>query len=149
MARLRRIAKWTGVAATVLIGATDALSQRWCVHRFDSRGGVTALHRGGIGRDWLDPAYSRSGYWPPGWRIEPAYRGYLWWPSWSANSVGRELWVPIWIPLALAAAPTAILFHRDRRRHPRNLPGHCRTCGYNLAGLSPDGPCPECGTPRP
>ncbi len=52
-----------------------------------------------------------------------------------------SLLVPLWIPLAIIAIPTAVLFHRDRRRI---LPGHCRKCGYDLTG-NVSGICPECG----
>lgn len=48
--------------------------------------------------------------------------------------------VPIWIPLSLAAFPTALLWRR--KRGP--LPGRCR-CGYDLTG-NVSGVCPECGT---
>jgi hypothetical protein len=51
------------------------------------------------------------------------------------------VWLPLWLPLVIIAIPTAILWHRDRRRYP---PGHCRQCGYNLTG-NESGKCPEMG----
>jgi len=51
--------------------------------------------------------------------------------------------VPCWLVLLVAAAPTAALWRRDRRRIP---PGHCETCAYNLTG-NVSGRCPECGSP--
>ena len=40
------------------------------------------------------------------------------------------------------AAPTLLMRWLDRPR--RQLPGHCRRCGYDLTGLS-EARCPECG----
>jgi predicted amidophosphoribosyltransferase len=37
------------------------------------------------------------------------------------------------------AAPTALLWHRDRRL---SKPGLCKQCGYDIRGLQT---CPECG----
>jgi hypothetical protein len=48
--------------------------------------------------------------------------------------------IPLWIPGALAAIPTALLWRLDRRRP---APGACR-CGYDLTGNT-SGRCPECG----
>lgn len=61
----------------------------------------------------------------------------------EAPSLGGGDWLrlPLWLPFAVAAAPTLILFYRDRRRPP---PGHCKKCGYDLAG-NVSGRCPECG----
>ena len=48
---------------------------------------------------------------------------------------------PLWTLLALAAIPTALLWHRDRRTVK---PGCCQTCGYDLRASKKV--CPECGT---
>jgi len=55
-------------------------------------------------------------------------------PDWT-------LTLPLWIPFVLIAIPTAALWWRDRCSI---APGHCRRCGYSLAG-NVSGVCPECG----
>jgi hypothetical protein len=52
--------------------------------------------------------------------------------------------LPLWIPFAGIAIPTAWLFWLGRRRP---APGACR-CGYDLTGNT-SGRCPECGQRAP
>jgi hypothetical protein len=71
----------------------------------------------------------------------PYFRTWL--PSFCAvGTCQRTIDVPCWIPFVLLAVPTALLWHRERRRIP---PGHCQKCGYDLTG-NVSGRCPECGT---
>ena len=74
----------------------------------------------------------------PGWntiRIDPP----VFFGQFLLNKKG--VMAPLWIFLTLAAIPTAILWHRDRRTVK---PGHCRMCGYDLRASKKV--CPECGT---
>ena len=48
--------------------------------------------------------------------------------------------MPLWLILAVAAAPAAYLWRRHRR-YPKS---HCQSCGYDLTGNT-SGVCPECG----
>ena len=77
------------------------------------------------------------------------------WP-WLPKRITTSPWpgidavlVPLYIPFTLLALPTALLFHRDRRSVRWAIAGRCRRCGYNLAGLPPTTPCPECGRRAP
>ncbi len=71
---------------------------------------------------WLPEVSARDPYGPPRYRF------------W--------LYVPLWVPLVVAAVLT-LLAWRWKRRTP---PGTCRSCGYDLTG-NVSGRCPECGTP--
>jgi hypothetical protein len=67
-----------------------------------------------------------------------------WWfesmsgPGGQVGTVG----IPLWMPLAAMIAAGAWLAFQHRRRS-----GHCPKCDYDLAGLEPGAPCPECGRP--
>lgn len=53
--------------------------------------------------------------------------------------------LPAWpIPLLLWT-PAAALLCSGYLARKRAITGMCKSCGYELAGLSSDAPCPECG----
>ncbi len=58
-------------------------------------------------------------------------------PIWPAFLINSALYATLWF--ALLFIPTAL---RPRARRRRNA---CLSCGYDLQGLSPTTPCPECG----
>ena len=66
-----------------------------------------------------------------------------WKMDWRVDSTLEYLRVPLWMPGPVFATISSIAWRldcRDRRR------GHlCPSCGYDLAGLAPSRPCPECG----
>src|SRR5262245_35422113 len=63
-----------------------------------------------------------------------------WRPTWRSH-------MPIWtvgIPVWMVILPMGALSWWLRPWAKRFPPGHCRTCGYQRAGLAPEGACPEC-----
>ncbi len=137
--RTRRIAKWIGVVACVLLAVAWVGSAWFTVFWANN---CTAIFTKG-GAIHLNNAY-------------PAYGGPLGWSFWGPTGVDSRpvllphrysspgfplrIAIPLWIPLLIFAVPTFILWRRDRR-HP---PGHCQRCGYDLTG-NVSGRCPECG----
>ena len=58
----------------------------------------------------------------------------------GSPSTATRVFLPLWLPLLLIAAPTAYLWRADRRAKP----WQCAKCRYDLRGLE-GGVCPECG----
>jgi hypothetical protein len=54
------------------------------------------------------------------------------------------LLIPFWAVALAALGATVWAWLAYRRRRDRDLPGHCRACGYDLKG-NVSGVCPECG----
>jgi hypothetical protein len=123
--RTRRILKWAGVVACAAVGVTWL--SKFSVNLF--RVGETWV--------WLERGFHlpcRGEFhsilsYDNGYSIQDG-------PSYS------YIGIPFWVPLVVAAIPTAILWCLDRRP----LEGHCRKCGYDLTG-NVTGVCPECGKP--
>lgn len=67
---------------------------------------------------------------------------YILWPGLLINlALHTAAW---WAALGLLPSTARSLLARSRRRR-----GLCTRCKYNLAGLPPEAPCPECGAPPP
>lgn len=73
-------------------------------------------------------------------RRNPISNFGLYFPSFSLNSDPSYLGLPFW-PFTLLGIGGLIA--TSRRFHPPR--GLCRKCHYDLVGLPPDSPCPECG----
>lgn len=151
--QLRRAArkggKWAGVAAIALIVAALVVGMCWWVILKDRSppGAYLELDRG-----WLDFT------WAEGWRVRGPVRvsihmtraAWTWsdplgWPTCNLREPVRQLAIPLWIPLLLVSAPTALLWRADRRAARREKAGLCAACGYDRRGLAASAPCPECG----
>lgn len=178
--RKRRIAKWTGLSACVVIVGSMLVSARWMVQytrllhksqwglslgggRFEFGGVEYFGSEDSVVR--LIESIRKFGKLEAGWKVS-TIRSTRWiltrrfWrlPSTSTttgtfrlNNPGAtpcsqssfRFTLPCWFPFVIVAAPTAILWHRDRRTVK---PRHCLHCGYNLTG-NQSGFCPECATP--
>ncbi len=66
---------------------------------------------------------------------------HLAWGSITRSSFTLTLWYPLLV-LVLA---TGTAWRIDARARRLTKEGHCSSCGYDLAGLAPESPCPECG----
>lgn len=156
--RVRRAAKWAGLAACVVIACCWAASFKWELWRGHIRSLVgldfssCALRSGGFvvmdcrGDGGFDPSPTRTGV---SWDLRPA-RGVTvnWRPH--VRAVGLP-WapehsffviVPLWLPFLCFVFPTAWFWWRDRRGV---RPNQCPACGYDLVGLASGAVCPECG----
>lgn len=161
--RLRCVIKWCGCSICVLLLIVASASR--LVHlEIDLGHALDGIHMsiaaGGLDIDYTNsqPGIPRQMHpqlnsehwvrevdwqWLPEWRL-----GTQSWPGYSGAFAG--LTIPLWIPLLFFAAPTAFLFHRDRRAARLARATLCPNCSYSRAGLSPSAPCPECGhTPAP
>ena len=147
--RIRRVAKWTGLGACVLILAAWGVSLRYGASTSIGNRGFLSVCNGSpafIGT-WMGSVsvgvwdYFRV-TWPKTVVLRHPWCGIQLDRPWvMPMGNGFEIDVPFWLLLLAATIPTALLFHRDRHRIP---PGHCRQCGYNLFG-NVSGVCPECG----
>lgn len=129
--RIRHIAKWSGVGVCVVMVVAWGLSLwgPWAFGKLSFGPGHVEIYRTSHDFVILIPASGSISV------------PVVWWPRHVPYGPRMESWIiPLWLPLALLALPTAYLFWRDRR-HP---PGHCQGCGYNLTG-NESGVCPECG----
>ena len=151
--RVRRVAKWAGLAlcvATVLawLASTPCWGGHFCVLIYNGPWGWWRLCFGAIEFSRFDLPHL-----PRGVRVQvfdvPAElpwneRFGLIWPSgFNIHGTLSQFVVPLWICFVAAALPSLWMWRRAER-HSRV--GMCRTCGYNLKGNVSDR-CSECGTP--
>lgn len=147
--RRRKVCKWLGSVLTAVLAAMWIAGIWW-----GWGGSITPSLGGGVGSGrlnvmWTEPfkitplqlrtrgpvRHSPVHYW--------TFHG--WWRRNRPDGLrDSAIYIPIWTLVALAAAPTAWLWRRDRRRKP----GLCEKCGYDLRGAE-HAVCPECGSPLP
>ena len=158
--QFRRLAMWIGLCictllVTAWLATVPLVGNRMLVIQYDVRTGLLVLDEGFLG--WLRyPARTPGG--PLTWSVrwdrtlvpkQARVLGSLGLPTRISVSKGpftrggTGFLIPLWLPLALVAVPTSILWYRSRRA--RLLSGHCPNCHYNLTGNT-SGICPECGT---
>lgn len=151
--RTRRVLKWVGTVACVLISAMWVFSGWYHVvmgigwdrrhhlslvdgnvewNRFrlaDMRSGQAILAPRGV-----DFSVGRRSYFHLSFEL-PGVVG-------PTNILVWRAYLPLWFPFTLLFCATGLLWYLGRRRH---LSGHCQKCGYDLTG-NVSGRCPECGT---
>ena len=117
--RTRRVLKWVGVLSCTLIWLTWRGSTRYHVEYFGrhlcigmSEGCATLVYAS------KPRATARIGWWAgkPPMRMQASLPGFERIRR-SAQPSAWLCWLPLWIPLAVAVIPTALLW-RDRRRSP-------------------------------
>ena len=142
--RVRAWCKWAGAGACALLVALYVCSffrsLDWAFLHLPRRtavlvggGTLIAEHRESAGLPGFIDGYTE----------ELLIRVWRWWPSFHRNSASAfAIVVPLWIPLCIAALPTAYLFYADALRR---APGLCPACRYDRSGLPDGAGCPECG----
>lgn len=142
MARTRgRWVRWLKWSAIVLSAVTLVVwvgSAWWAVFYLHANSMQFVAAGGGRLTVSWDPA-PRFNPAVGSWSVERWTEPFVWWGVWAST---KAFAIPLWNPLPFTLGAAFYLWRRDRRAR---LPGHCPACGYDLAGLSPGGPCPECG----
>lgn len=145
----RRLMFTLALTGLILLLAAWITSLRYHAELVAARGlpfySRAQLARGQLVIDILtpEPDGSRSGWANTGLHVQPATSP---WPQWSfrRQKFPTELiiTIPLW-PAILVFAFTTRWSWRTIRREP--TPGRCPRCRYDLSGLPPASPCPECG----
>jgi len=132
---LRLSLKGASFAVAVVCVCGLLVSIRYVVYH-SGQSGIIGLSHGCV-NVWtvLPPPGRHTVSRPVGWQSMRRTGPFIWTPRTDLSN----LFVPLWLP---AVAATAV-FLWARRRMPR--PGACYFCGYDVAGLHPSSPCPECG----
>lgn len=148
------VVKWTSVVICAIALLAWVFSGwyyvRWGATSYDSQGFFwlrVEVSDGGLRMNRMVDKQGMSGaILPTGWEWgrksgSPRWLGWFGYRDTSAGTflIGRELFVPLWVPFVVCLLPTSMF----RRRRPIGR-GRC-PCGYSRAGLLEDAPCPECG----
>jgi hypothetical protein len=146
--KLFAMLRWGGLLAGVALLAVGVSSGWWSCTVYRNRQPGTGI----TGVDFTDGGVEvwtfgdNFGSIKPGISAEFSWRYPPRWGWWV--ECGDGIFVPLWIPTVLLAAPTSWLWYRRLRY--RFGPGRCPKCGYDRVGLAAEVACPECGCiPQP
>jgi hypothetical protein len=72
---------------------------------------------------------------------------FQWWFGQSHDGHRTFIWIPLWLPVAVALGLNTALWRLDSLARRRARLNHCPTCNYDRTGIPTAIPCPECGAP--
>jgi hypothetical protein len=81
----------------------------------------------------------------PGLQFGAIKRTFRWWLTWEEDNIFRELDIPTWTLVALAAATATGAWRLDTLARRRARAGLCPACNYDRRGIPAASVCPECG----
>lgn len=146
-----RAARWAAITLAILAGFVWGTSLRYRAALVGSPFNRTWSFEGGaFVASWFSRGHdgSLSGFGNPGWKLENRSVAVIHWLPRSVSAAAGTLHTlvfPLW-PLIVLFSMLAGWLARTQRR--LRDPVACPACGYSLAGLAPDAPCPECGSGR-
>lgn len=163
----RLAAGWGLIAVGAIAPAAAVLSRWWAYVPATVQRCEFLVSEGLIEWRWYvrDPAWRAGGFMPRSQggltrKPDPRLRWFVGMPDsdWTLDlgligaarnrAAAFDKWrvrVMLW-PMTPAGFGLGVpLVRSGRRAWKRRRAGHCPGCGYELAGLSPGAPCPECG----
>lgn len=142
---LRRVSRALLAGATI-IAALGAISVRLTFGVLVGPRNAVLVGAGALGWQWHEPGLApiAAARWGP-FILDRNDDPLEWWPMTERGPDGDGIAaVPLWMPLGAMLVPGVWLAIHHRLRS-----GCCPRCNYDLAGLDPSSPCPECGLARP